>query len=421
MKILWTWPRGKHSRLRVAKQCARGSKSLLLGLATAILLLAAPARAQRLLDFQYTDSLTLALQAQQRWAALDSVGEEALRLGVEYPALHRRLGQAKLNLGQTARAIRHYSRALHADPLDSTARYGLVLAHLALNQREQAAFHAPGLTDSLRRQLHLGGFYAVNQAEVEASGQQTSSTHRRDAGFLRLGLGSQLGSRLSLAQSVSFFNQGVQGPPPSGPPRREPPPFITISQWEYHALLGVQLSARWRAKLSYHYLHSYYGSDFYPSYLAYGALSYTRPYWTAQAGLYTGLSTDTVRTQADLRLTVYPLGNLRLYGFGRGSLIFSGGRTYPNTLLGAGARLRPWLWAEAYGSLGLVPVLAEADGTYVFNLFDQMTRRGGVSLHILLPHSLALRLHYIAEQRIDRWDQTDYNLYSLTAALAWTW
>ncbi|GAA4365059.1 hypothetical protein GCM10023185_35060 [Hymenobacter saemangeumensis] len=402
-----------------------GSAVLLGGaLLLSLGLLSRPVAAQRLLDFQYADSLTLALQLQQRWAALDSVGEEALRLGQDYPALHRRLGQAKLNTGRHAQAVRHYGLALRADALDSTARHGLVLAHLALNQREQAAFLASGLSEPLRRQLRLRAFYAVNYADVEGSIQQGDNIHRRDASFWRLGLGSQLGPRVGLMQSLSFFNQEVQGPPPPPPPpgmRPLPPPFIPISQWEYHALLGVQLSPAWRAKLSYHYLNSYYGTRFYPSYLAYGALSYTRPYWTAQAGLYGGTITDTTRTQADLRLAVYPLGNLKLYGFGRSSLIFSGGRRYPNSLLGAGVRLRPWLWAEAFGSWGLVPTLAEADGTYVFNLFDQMSRRSGTSLHILLPYSLALRLHYLAEQRIDRYNLQSYNLHSLTASLAWTW
>jgi|GEM_PF-2960463 len=386
---------------------------------------------QRLRDFQYTDSLTLDLQLRQQWAALDSVGEEALRLGNDFPALQARLGQAKLNRGQAAQAIRHYGLALQANAGDTIARHGLVLGHLALNQREQAAFLAPGLSPALRRELHLRSFYAINQVEVEGSIQQTNNIHRRNASFWRLGLGSQLGSRLSLAQGVSYFTQEVQGPPlpppPPPPPGMPPPPppprppLINISQWEYQALLGVQLSPAWRAKLGYHYLDTYYGTSFYPSYLGYGALSYTRPYWSAHAGFYAGSITDTARTQTDLRLTVYPLGNLRLYGFGRGSFVHSYGRTYTNTLLGAGVRLRPWLWAEAFSSWGLVPVLAEADGAYVFNLYDQLKSRNGVSLHILLPYSLGLRLHYLTEQRIDRWDQQTFELYSFTAALAWTW
>lgn len=398
-------------------------RGILLAMAM-LWLTTAPAAAQRLQDFAYTDSLTAALFQQHRWPALDSVGRAALRFGTDYPALRRRLGRAAAERGHPATAARHFATALRADPLDTVARQGLVLAHLALGQRDEARLLAAGLTDSLRRSLHLPLHRVVSRVEIEGSGQTTNTTHRNDAGFGRLGLGSQLSARVGLLQAVSYFEQAVEGPPirPRRPGERPPAPtFITIHQWEYHSLLGLQLAERWRAKLGYHFLNSYYGDDHYPSHVFYGALSYTRPYYVAQLGAYTGAVTDTTRTQLDAALTVYPLGNLRLYGFGRGSLILSAGRTFPNALLGAGVRLRPWLWAEVFGSTGLVPVLAEADGTYVFNFFDRLQRRGGVSVHILLPHSLALRLHYTAEQRIDRWDLQPYNLYSLTTALTWTW
>lgn len=88
-----------------------------------------------------------------------------------------------------------------------------------------------------------------------------------------------------------------------------------------------------------------------------------------------------------------------------------------------GGRLRPWLWAEGWGSAGRVPVLAEADGTYVYNLFDTLRRRVGVSVLILGPQRLSLRLTGIAEYRLlaNSYNPITYPLYSLTARLAWTW
>jgi hypothetical protein len=155
--------------------------------------------------------------------------------------------------------------------------------------------------------------------------------------------------------------------------------------------------------------------------LSYAALAYAHPYFTAQAGFFTGTLTDTARCQTDLRLTVYPLGNLRLYGFGRASVVRSHGRSYPNGVLGAGGRLHPKLWLEAYGGVGQVPMLAELDGAYVYNLLDPLRQRAGASLLILLARSLSLRLAYGAEQRADAVNGSHYNIYSLTTALAWTW
>ncbi|RZK96262.1 MAG: hypothetical protein EOO62_29495 [Hymenobacter sp.] len=140
-----------------------------------------------------------------------------------------------------------------------------------------------------------------------------------------------------------------------------------------------------------------------------------------QVGGYAGVVTDTTRAQADLRLTVYPLGNLSLYGFGRGSVVHSQGQNYPNGLLGVGVRLRAWLWAEAWGSAGTVPVLAEADGTYIYNLLDPLGRRAAASLLILGPQRLRGRLVYSAEQRRITGLNMPYTLHSYSAALAWFW
>ena len=67
-------------------------------------------------------------------------------------------------------------------------------------------------------------------------------------------------------------------------------------------------------------------------------------------------------------------------------------------------------------------MLAEADGAYVYNLFDPLRARGGASLLILLARPLLLlRLGAAAEQRRDAIDGRFYHVYSLTTALAWTW
>ena len=383
------------------------------------LLLAPRSHAQQLLNFPYADSLTDALATQYRWAALDSVGAAALRAGTDYPGLRRRLGQAALALDRPALALRHYGRALRENPLDTTARYGLALAYLELNQPQPAALVARGLPEGPRRALHLNSFQPLTRVEAEANGRVSDNVHRGESGFVRLGLSSRLGPRLSLTQNASYFGQEVELPDRF---RRRSGERYNIRQRQYHALLGVQLSPRWRALLGYHYLRSDLGRlEPTPGHLAYAALAYARPYWTAQAGFYAGTLTDTARTQTDLRLTVYPLGNLRLYGFGRASMVRSGGRSFPNGVLGVGGCLRRGFWAEAYGGAGQVPVLAEADGTYVYNLFDPLRTRGGASLLILLARPLLLRLGGGAEQRRDAIDGRSYHVYSLTTALAWTW
>ena len=373
-----------------------------------------PTRAQQLLNYQYVDSLTQALLAQQRYHALDSVGRAALALGSDYPALRRRLGAGALATDHPAAALRYYGPALHENPLDDDARAGLASAYLALNQTGAAALLAGALPPEIRRALGLPHAQAVAQLEVESSVQTTTERRRGNGFYQRLGVSSRLGARLSLLQNLSYYGQTVELPTFRSPGAVE---GYHISQGQYQALLTAQLAPRWQAKAGYDYLTRYLGSN----YLGYLALAYARPVWVAQVGGYAGVVTDTARTQLDLRLTVYPLGNLRLYGFGRGSVVRSAGRSYPNGLLGAGGRVRPWLWAEAWGSAGTVPVLAEADGTYVYNLLDPLGRRATASLLILAPRHLRLRLTYSAEQRHITLINSLYILHSYSAALAWNW
>lgn len=381
--------------------------------------LAGRASAQGLRDYAYADSLSAALLVQGRWAALDSVGRAAAALGTDYPALRRRRGAGALAQGCPAAALRHYGAALRQNPVDTAARYGAVQAYLALNQTGPARLLARALPDSARRRLHLEAFQAVAQVEAEGSVQFTSNRHRGTAGYGRLGLGSRLGPRLLLTQNLSYYGQQVKLPNPDRPGNDE---STDLRQTQYHALLTSQLGPRWQAKLAYHYLSGHLGRLAAPGRLGYLALAYARPYWAAQAGAYAGTLADTARRQYDLRLTVYPLGNLRLYAYGRASAVHvAGGRTAPNGLLGAGGRLRPRLWAEAYGSWGQVPVLAELDGTYVYNLLDPLRRRAAASVLILLPPRLALRFAAGAEERRDLVSGQPYALYSLTSALSWTW
>jgi len=371
-----------------------------------------PACAQRLLDFQYADSLTQTLLTQQRYRALDSVGRAALAQGSSYPALRRRLGAGALATDHPAAALRYYGPALRENPLDDDARAGLASAYLALNQTGAAALLAGPLAPEMRQALGLPQARAVVQLEAESAVQTTTERRRGTGTYNRLGVSSRLGARLSLLQNISYYGQTVELP---GFGRASE--THRISQGQYQALLTGQLAPRWQVKAGYDYITKDLGSN----HLGYLALAYARPAWTVQAGAYAGVVTDTARTQLDLRLTVYPLGNLRFYGFGRGSVVRSASQTYFNGLLGAGGRVRAWLWAEAWGSAGTVPILAEADGTYVYNLLDPLGRRATASLLILAPRHMRLRLTYSTEQRRLALTSSHYTLHSYSATLAWNW
>ena len=407
------------STLRTAWELMGPTTDSVVVFATEIPLPHRPADPSTLADFNYADSVFAALTAQGRWAALDSAVRTAQQLGSDYPALHRYRGWAALHRERPAVALREYGAALRANPLDTLARYGLTLAYLQLNQPNPAALLARALPDSLRHLLRLPGFRLLTGVELEGGAQFPGTVHRGPSAFGRLGFSSRLSARVSLVQNLSYFGQSLDQPDDDhrGHARR-----YSIRQHQYHVLLGVQLAPRWRVLAGYHVLNSDLGRRESPiGQLGYLAVAYARPYCAVQAGFYAGTLTDTARTQTDLRLTVYPLGNLRLYGFGRASVVHSAGRNYPNGVFGAGGRLHRRAWLEAYGGRGLVPVLAELDGTYVYNLLDPVRERAGASLLLLLPKRLSLRLAASTERRRDAFNGLYYSLSSLSTTCAWTW
>lgn len=374
-------------------------------------------------SFAYVDSLTSRLLALGRWAALDSVGRLALAAGTDYPVLRQRLGYAAALRQRPAQAIGHYRHALLDNAADPISRLGLSYAWLALNQRETAAQLARPLSDSLRRALHLAP-RLLARAEGEIGGQWPSTADRAAAGYGRLGLGTQFGGGWALWQAASHYSQQVRVAVPDPDPGPEPvrPRWVAVRQFDYQALLTLPLPAGLQGKIGYHYTGSRFHRTHYPGHLGYAALRYVRPTWQLQAGLYAGRLTDTTRTQTDLQLTVFPLGNLHLHAFGRASLVRTAGRSYPHLLLGAGGRLARRLWLEGYAGWGRVPVLADQDGAYVYNLLDPLRRRLGLGLLVPLPggHWLG-RLHYGAEARTQIQTLTFYTQHTLTLAATWTW
>jgi hypothetical protein len=168
--------------------------------------------AQQVLDYQYVDSLSQTLLEQQRWRALDSVGQAAIVQGSDYPALRRRLGASALATGHLAAALRHYGPAFEQNPLDDEARAGLAAAYLAFNQPGPAALLAGALPAETSRALRLPTPRAITQLEIEGNTLQTSE-HRRGAGtYSRLSVGSRLSPRLSLSQDFSYYHQEVEQP-----------------------------------------------------------------------------------------------------------------------------------------------------------------------------------------------------------------
>ncbi|WP_167856783.1 tetratricopeptide repeat protein [Hymenobacter aquaticus] len=382
---------------------------LILGLA------GQPLAAQDLRDFAYVDSLTLTLSGQERWAALDSLGAAALRAGTDYPALRQRLGYAALRQGHLVPAIRHYGQAVAANPTDEESRTQLARAYLLVNEPGAARLAVATLPDSVRQALHLPAHRAVTQVLVEGSGKPAANVRREAAGFGRIGLSSQLSTRLALTQNLSYYEQAVRLP------ERRPTPAFFIRQREYAALLTEQVSLSWQVKGAYHFVSNDYGPARYANHLGFAAARFSRPGWSVQLSQYVGRVTDTTRLQTDLQLLAYPLPSARLYVYGRASLIRSAGHTFPNALLGLGAQLSPRLAVEGFGSPGRVPVLFERDAIDVYNVLDPLRYRLGLNTYGQLSGHWRLHFSYLAARYQEIRTLTSYTQHSLTGGLLWTW
>ncbi|MCX6239301.1 MAG: hypothetical protein NTY07_17395 [Bacteroidia bacterium] len=128
-----------------------------------------------------------------------------------------------------------YEKALTFDSYDADTRAYLYYCGLNTGDEAFARIHAEKLPKDLQQKLNEEAFKPADAIDFEFNFKANSSNTRSNPTYLRAGLSTQLGYRLSLYQSVSNYQQTID----AGLTKQ--PEYFALLNWSVtsHTSLGL--------------------------------------------------------------------------------------------------------------------------------------------------------------------------------------
>jgi tetratricopeptide (TPR) repeat protein len=418
------------------------------------------------------DRLTYVLYQQKNWDGLIAEGNKALGQGMDYYYLRVRLGIAYYEKQNYHLASRHFDKALEMNDAEDYVKEYLYYAYLFSGRQADAKALASNFPYSLRRktdtdqwQFIEGIDLAYNYTGISDPAFLDNFTadvplDRDGAQFIPrqhhyffLGMKHHLSPRLSFYHGYSnlqvshlrYIQASNEASTESDFPSR-------LNQ--YYAAANLLIAKGLTLSGGIHFINSSYdaitqvviGSPGRPTIrsvasrvnnndlVAFASLYKSFDFITLGASYYRGTVADFIQNQTDLRLILYPFGNLNLYTTTTASYQnqdFRDGNIINRTIIDqqVGAKVSNWLWAEAYGTFGELDNFFLKDGLVVFNRMDLIKERFGGRL-IILPTpkwSLTLDYTYMNNQSQfiqvpftgEDFNQKNYQIHSITAISSW--
>jgi hypothetical protein len=369
------------------------------------------ANAQEVAAMAAADTKSLALYNAGQWKELMKFGKAEIAKGVDFPILRMRTGYAAFMIGNYSQSLLQYKKVLDTDANNAVALYYVYLNNLYLNNITQARYYAAKLPDETKESALIKKT-KVSGVETEFSYKMPTDTTRKNGSYLRAGLNLQLGYRLELQQSVASYNQDLNEPRLLLVVNNRK---IRLRQKEYYGKLIFAATGNITVLGGYHYLNTPFNNVVYNNSIGFAGIQYKTPYVHLKAMASFGKVTDTTYTQYDGTVTVYPLGNTKLYNITRAAY---GDNFTLSNILGYGITKK--LWLEGNITVGKFTSLLENDGLYVFNDIDQKQIKAGGSMYALLGKNLTLTLNYTFEHKL-RYKTNNFYFYqhSINGGLSW--
>lgn len=362
-------------------------------------------KAQQPMTYPMADSITYECYLKGDWKKLITTGKEAISQNIDYKHLRQRLGYAFFVLKDYYEAQFHYQKALAFDEYDPDTNEYLYYCSLNTGDEAQARWLAAKLPENLRKKLKTKAVKPLEAVDFEYNYKSNNSDARSNPTYLRTGLNTQLGYRVTLYQSVSNYRQIVDA--------------ALTKQPEYFALLSWSLTSRITADAAYHYLNTSVDGYRIPGHMAFAALStrINRFSLGANGSLLSTTSGNTAQigVQAGVALPgssgFYLKSSLcEMVETGNNRTIFS---------QVAGVRLTGKVWAEGKITFGNLKNYNDFKALYVYNSADQATFRTGSTLLWYACNKASLFVNYTFDKKEITTTLDNYNQQSLSAGIIW--
>jgi hypothetical protein len=362
-------------------------------------------KAQEPINFQYVDSVTYQCYLNGDWDQLIRVGELAIGQKIDFKRLRQRIGYAYFVKSDFYAAQFHYEKALKFDESDVDTRSYLYYCGINTGDAAYARFHAEKLPKDLQLKLKEDVFKPVDAVDFEISYKANSIISRSNPTYLRAGINSQLGYRLSLYQSVSSYQQTLDA--------------SLTKQQEYYAFLNWSVTSHTSLGVAYHYLNTGVSGILYPSNLVWASL--TTKMNRFSIGINGSILSEGTNNsmQFGLKAGVTLPGKSGIYF--NSSLIEMNERTNNRIIFSqsAGARLTKTVWAEGNVTLGNLLNYNDHNALYVYNSADPSTFRTGLTLSWYLGRKVILFGNYMYDKKQIENTNNKYNQYSFSGGFIW--
>ncbi len=357
------------------------------------------------------DLHSLSLYNSAQWESLMIYGREKISSGIDFPLLRMRTGYAAFMLGNYSQSLLQYEKVLDAEPDNSIALYYVYLDNLYLNNITAARYYATKLPAETQAEQKINKI-KLSAIEAEFSYKMPSDTFRQNAQYFRFGLNVQLGYRLELQQSAAFFNQMINEPRLS--PVIVNRQRVDIREKQYYSKLIFAATGKLSLIGGFHYVSTPFNNVVYNNTIVFGGIKYATPFVHLKAMANFGNISDSSFNQYDATVTVYPMGNTKLYSITRAA--YSDDFTVSQVI---GYGITKNIWLEGNITLGKFNNLLENDALYVFNDIDQKQFKAGGSVYALLSKKVLLSLNYTFEQKLRYKTQITFHQNSLNGGISW--
>ena len=357
------------------------------------------------------DARSLELYNKAQWKQLIVYGNEQLAAGIDFPFLRMRIGYAAFITGNYSRSLVQYKNVLDADKSNMIALYYVYLNNLYLNNTTAARYYAAKLPAETKASENISSF-RISGVDGEFSYKSTDVQSRDDATYFRIGFTLQPGYRFELQQSAALFSQKLAEPALTGVVNNL---NISNNQKEYYAKLIFAATGSISILGGYHYIYTPFNNLVYNNHIGFGGIQYTSPFTHVKLMASAGNITNTSYSQFDLSLSLYPLGNTKLYSISRAA--YGDAFTFSQVV---GYRIARPLWLEGNITLGKYDNLLEKDALYVYNDIDQKQFKAGGSAYLLFSKKGTWSVNYTFDKKLRFGTINNYFFqHSLNTAISW--
>jgi hypothetical protein len=365
-------------------------------------------KSQDNLIFQQVDSLTYQYFIKGQWKELIDLTKKSESQGIESKFLYQRAGYAYFMTSDYFMAREKYENALKFDRMDPVTLEYLYYCGLNTGSEESARYYAENLDAEAQKRLGIVGIKPVDELDLELNYKSNNATTRSDPSYYRIGIKTQLGYRLSLYQSVSYYGQKVDA--------------SRIKQPEYYALIKWSMSPNVQIKGAFHGINTKIGINNYPAYLGFLGIS-SQFKRLNLGGNVSVLSLDTATVkQFGIEATVNLPGKSGVYFTSGLSGISESGSSRAIFSQSVGLKCVKNLWVEGNVTLGNLKNYNSLDALYVYNSYDPAVFRTGVTLFYLLNQHITLIGNFTYDQKEfgnNLNNNQYYNQLSISGGIKW--